>query len=520
MPESDQLSLDGGIVTEFPKVKLWQMVTSQRNLFYQIASGLIMPPQGFGSKYYLDTAAAFPGYLPIFPGNVSHAAVEISISETTHLIPCVLNLELNCLSGPVKIITHQGEVKDVNFQDVDSSCQLMLVPAPLPITFIKAILCRSRDEKLGIETDAKDFNNVDISDYLIKTAAGAFSKLKTGKWPPAGIDVDPVSITLNVPIAAGAMMAVLSNMSNRGELTVSAGKMAFDPESSSSILTPYPVITAMGEWLQSGRSAGVGDVSQKLFWNIVSHVSAANNAAEKSSALDVAIGYLEAMPSDEFDQRARSYGEKLALDLRRILGLADSTISEIFERHPRPVSRAMTLFVLREKIEDLLEFYNPQLTEADYVLAAILFAAREGWIGLSNDLRDFPGLKTAVSHRMAAIAHNIAGSKLDLGPCPARPQSLIELLTSGEAAKPKAKKEAAVYLARKMKWKCLQTRINLGKGDYQMAVSTAGIQLTLEGDVKAVVTEVLEKEFMSELLAAEIPSNIERKVREMLKDAK
>ncbi len=506
---------------KFSPVKSWQMVTNHSNLFYMIAAGMIMPPEGFGKKYYLDTVSAFPGYLSLFPNNVSQAAVNISVSEKEHLVPCIVSLELANLSGPVKIITQQGEVKDVTFPDeVDSSCQLMLVPAPLPMNYVSSINYRSREDKLRCEKDAADFNNVDLSAYTAKTTAGAFTKLKNRVWPPQNIDVPPISIPLAVPMAAGAIMGLLLNMNTRGDLSIAAGTLAFGPESSLPELASYPVIAAMGDWLQKGGDIENADVSQKLFWGIVSRVAASKYSVDQSSAVDVAIDYLETMSSVYFDEKTRGYGERLAVDLKGILGLADSTISEIFERHPKPVSRAMTLFVLRESIEDLLEFTNPQLTEADYILAAILFSAREGWIGLSKELREFPGLNAAVTHRMADIAHRIAESKIELGQPPVRPQSLLELLSPETSSMSKIQKEAALYIARELKWECIQTRINLGKGDYHLGVTTAGIQLTLDGDVKAVITEVLEQEFMSKLCNTEITGKVDRRVREILKVAK
>jgi len=44
------------------------LVTNHLNLMYMLAAGLLMPPSGFGGKYYGDTLAAFPGWLPVFVG--------------------------------------------------------------------------------------------------------------------------------------------------------------------------------------------------------------------------------------------------------------------------------------------------------------------------------------------------------------------------------------------------------------------------------------------------------------------
>ena len=192
----------------------------------------------------------------------------------------------------------------------------------------------------------------------------------------------------------------------------------------------------------------------------------------------------------------------------------------MFERHPKSVSRAMTLFGLRENIEDFLEFTNPQLTDADYILAAILFSAKEGWIGLSKDLRQIPGLNEAVTHRMAVIAHRISETRLELGQPPERPQSLLELLSPEISTMSKIQKEAALYIARELKWDCIQTRINLGKGDYRLGVTTKGIQLTLDGDINAVITEVLVNEFIDKLRGEKIPLKVDRNVRNLFKVTK
>lgn len=498
--------------------KSWHMVTNQNNLFYMIAAGMVMSPEGFGKKYYQDNVSVFPGYLPVFPNQVPASAVEYSVSEKSHLLPCILNLNLSDLSGLVKVISEDGNVRDVNFpNEVDASCQVMLVPAPLPIRYLSSIACQSRDDKVRCEKDAADFNNVDLAPYPIKTTAGAFKKLKSQVWPPAVGSVQPVDINYAVPMAAGAIMGLLSNMSGFGDLAIETGKLAFEPGESVPELNSHPAIAALGEWLKMGGNIETSDISQKLFWQIVSRVAAAKFSSDQPSPIDVAIDYLETMSGDDFDDKTRNYGQGLAKDLRGILGLADSTISELFDRHPKPVSRAMTLFVLRESIEDLLEFVNPQLTEADFILAAILFAAREGWIGLTKEFRDLPGLNEAVSHRMADLSHKITGSDLHLGDSPERPKSLLELVIPGGMPMSKAQKEAALYIARELKWDCIQTHINLGKGDYQLGVTASGIQITLEGDTKAVVTEVLEDKFVDRFMSTELPEKVQAKVRDMLK---
>jgi hypothetical protein len=177
----------------------------------------------------------------------------------------------------------------------------------------------------------------------------------------------------------------------------------------------------------------------------------------------------------------------------------------------------MTLFFLRDKCSDLLAFKHPLLTEADYLAAAVLFAAREGWLGLPLPLRNIPGLQAAISHRMAAMAQRIAKTDLDLGPPPIRPVPLRELFLPGQKGWNNAQKEAALILAREYKWSCVQTRVSLGKGDYRLVVDGGGVHILLAGEAKAVVTEVDREQFFAALAQTPISEKLDRKVRDLLK---
>lgn len=500
------------------KVNAWQMVTNHANLFYMLATGLIMPPDGFGRKYYNDTLSIYPGYIPLFPEHVSSEAIKYSIAEKPHLIPCIFTIELSCFTGKAKIINRFGQIEDVNFPDgVDSSCKLLLLPAPLPISCLKSILFKSKEDKVYCEKDVQDYSNVDLTHYVRKVSASEFSKLKDQPWPINDVSIPSLKVVLDLPLAAGAIMGLLVNMSHRGNLFIEAGKLSFDQENDCFEISEYPVIAAMSDWFKSGHAQSSGDVSQKLFWALVNKVAETRFSDPQYNSVDVAIDYLQSMPEDAYDYKVRDYGKKLASDLRSIAGFSDSTISEIFERHPKPVSRAMALFALRERMDELLEFSHPLLTQADYVHAAILFSARQSWLGLSNALREFPGLVNAVSHRMAVMSHRISATNFDLGPSPARPRSLSELFASDTSSFSKLQNEAALYMARELKWNCIHTRIALGKGEYTLSVVNGGVELSLPGDIKAVVTEVVPDAFRANLSDGIIPLKLHHKILDIFK---
>ena len=495
----------------------WQFVTNQRNLFYMLAAGLIMPPAGYGKKYYLDTLAAFPGWIPVFSGAIPRAAIDLSISEKNHLKACAVSLDLSAISGKVIAIRGDGTASDIQFPSgLDGTEQLILVPAPLPISCISSIGFRTREEKSSCEVDARDFDNVPLSDFTRAVAGKSFSEGGYKAWPPVGVRVDNREPDLNISLAAGGMMAMLFRMADRGDIAVANCQAVFDAEESASLPILDPMLSALRAWLKAGRLPEDSDVLKMLFWGAVEKVAACRSLEVPMSAQDVALAHLDAS-SDLLDDRMKVALSKLSGELRTLAGFSDSTITEIFERHPKPFSRVMMLFFLREKCVDLLEFKHPLLTEADLVAAAILFGAREGWLGLPMELRNFPTLQAAVCHRMAALSHRLSDTGLNLGLPPIRPVPLREVLAAGPKGWSGPQKDAALLISRESKWDCIQTRVTFGKGEYRTVIDAAGVHFFMAGEAKAVTTEVDREKFFSSLAEGSIPLKVDRKVRELLK---
>jgi hypothetical protein len=495
----------------------WQFVTNQRNLFYILAAGLIMPPAGFGKKYYLDTLAAFPGWIPVFSGSIPRAAVDFSVSEKSHLKACIVSLDLSAINGKVIAIRGDGTTNDIQFpSDLDGTEQLILVPAPLPISCISSIGFRTREEKSSCEVDARDFDNVPLTDFKREVIGKSFSEGVSKVWPPIGVNVDDRRPDLNISLAAGGMMAMLFKMADRGEIALAACQAVFDAEESSSLQILDPMLSALRVWLKAGHLPQDSDVLKTLFWGAVEKVASSRSLEVPISPQDIALAHLDDS-SDLLDDRMKVALSKLSGELRTLAGFSDSTITEIFERHPKPFSRVMMLFFLRAKCVDLIEFKHPLLTEADFVAAAILFGAREGWLGLPMELRNFPTLQAAVCHRMAALSHRISDTGLSLGAPPIRPLPLREVLAAGPKGWSAPQKEAAQLIAKEGKWDCIQTRVTLGKGDYRISVDGAGLHILIAGEAKAVMTEVDREKFFASLAVEAIPLKLDRKVRELFK---
>lgn len=493
----------------------WLLATNQRNLLYMLAAGLVMPPKSFGNKYYKDTLSAYPGWIPVFVNQVPATVIASTIEERKTLKPCVAELDLSALRGKVMAV-YKEENKEILFPDeLNGGERAIFIPAPLPVTWISTIIFNNKEDKTDIENDARDFSNVPLSDFKRKTEARLFKDKSEMVLPLKNLELSDLDRSLDAPMVAGAMMAMLLKLANRGEVGIDVSRLAFDRDIVSSSSISDPMIGAIGGWQERGCTPDTDDVLRKLFWGAVDKLVMWHSSNDPTNALDVLLEFLQTS-SEELEEKLKSALLKLAGDLKSLAGFSDSTVTELFERHPKPFSRVMTLFFLRESCTDLLEFRHPLLNETDYLSAAILFAARDGWLGIPLDLRDIEGLHEAVSHRMAAMAHRISNTDIDLGSPPNKPPVLRELLRPGMSGWTKKQNDAVLWLVRNRKWDCIRTRITLDKGNYDLEIDGKGLHLLIDGEAKAVVTEVIEERFWENYDNEYLTSKEEKKLRDLL----
>jgi len=493
----------------------WLMVTNQRNLFFMLGAGLIMPPAGFGKKYYEDPLLSFPGWIPVFLNQVPKPAISVSVKEKDHLIACVLEISLRSLSGPVKAVQMNGDVEDIDFpKGVTGREAFLLLPAPLPVTFIESVTVETREEKIICEKDASDFDNVDFSSLAIKVLKSAFTRSTNVPWPPhLQINIAERSVPLERPASAGGALAMLAHLSNIGNLAISASRLAFDHGEIEDDLSAYRIIAASGSWFESQQSTNGYSASAQQFWDLVDRLIESRSQSGSLAAMDVVLVGLKES-SEKLDANARDGIERLSSDLKGLLGLGEYSITELLERHTKPLPRALILFFLKESCSELLEFRHELLTEYDYISAAILFGIRDRWLGLPIPLRKIPGLRNAGCHRMAVMSHRLVGSSLKFGEPPSRPMSLRELLR--DKLWSKKQNEAALVLARKCGWNCISTRVSLGKGSYILEVDSGGMHLILEGEPKAVQSEAIYDCVLKHLAEMPVSEKIEFDVRKLL----
>ena len=498
------------------------LVTNHLNLMYMLAAGLLMPPSGFAEKHYRDSLAAFPGWLPLFIGQgrkaarAPQAALEDSTAEAKHLKPVLVEVDLAGLRGAVHAFGEGGWAARRLEEGVGRGDWLALLPAPLPVSRVRRVLLRSAAEGKELATEAGERSNVPLASFKRAAAKRRFPGDASFPWPPTDGAEAPAErrVSLAAAQAAGGAMAALQQMANGGDLSFQACRAAFDPSADS---PADGILGGISAWASRGVAAAPGEeprTGRDLFWGAVQHVVAPSSAP--ASAEDSLIDFLQAS-SESLQGDARDRAADLVSTLDDLAGgLGGGSVGAMLERHRTPLARAAILFLLRQKTQDLLELIEdyPQLDERDRLAAGILFGVRDGWLKLPLALRGPWESTAAVTHRMAALAHRLDESGFDLGEAPPRVQPLRELFVGPETWEAK-RERAALRLARGMKWRCVRTRVSLGKGTYEFRVEGGSAHIDFEGEPR-IAAKVDRERFLAYLARDRVDPRVEAAVRKEL----
>ena len=518
----------------------WYFVTNHLNLYYMMGSGMFLPDNGFGKKYYTDILSEFSGNLVFFANNIPQGAIDMCVQEAVHLIPCVAQVSMENLKGPVNTIDEFGNLR----QDIAFSSELsgdeaaVIFPAPIPISWLKTIHFNSRSDMMKFREGAEDFKNIDPSLFTIKVKKAFFKKNKKTKpedifnvpdpfpWTKARGVVPKGQADIETAVAAGGVMAALYSMADRAEPQAAAFRSAFELPFHSSDVEPDPLIHPLWSWPDERSDQEPGNrLPHKMFWGTVKAI--AKDAYPKNSK-DAVLSFLKHVVDTwrevADNEKAKHALKKLVQELSDLSGRSDYTISQLLDLHSKPFSRAVILFFLRDNLRELLEFHHDKLNHNDMTSAAILFGARDGWISLEGDLRGTPQLQDSIVHRMATLAHKNSSTYLDLGLQPEPPATFRDLFEPHEDKWSAKQKKAALVLAKFKKWDCIQTVINLGHGEYTFKSTRAGLQIVLDGMEKGVTHKVDQPLFLEHLYRSlsqkAITGRINDEVRKILDSVK
>ena len=501
----------------------WLLPTNIRNLLYWQAAGLILPEWAM-TKYAADVLHAMPGWIPLFRDSVPESTLD---AGTAGLGAVLLDVDVSQLSGSMLALTTIGEVLSVSASaHAPDNLVALLVPAPLPIRLARRAIFADKRVRDGYRMRREEVSNVPSSEILLDIGnpplAIDFANLRHG-WipeqsvsPPAGWDSRSV-------LTEGAVMALAYAFANVSAEAVDLARAAFE-------IGPKRLLAEGGTFrrcvdglLAASVRPDVAEQRSRLYWSFVDCVLSPPAVAGVETRVEQAVLDLLGRHADE-DLNGGQKLRELRRDLEQISGLGSATFRELWDRHPGPLSHALLLFFLRREMDELLHFDLPniQLSSTDRLAASILFAAREGWLRVPLSVRNIRGLDAAISDRMARRAHEMAGIDLSLGNPVPRCRPIREVLTPTGPGFGREQLDAALELVRGMKWSdALETRISLGKGSYQIEVTTTGMHLVLPGEAKAVQVSVVTESLLARIATqgSRIPADLEQRVRELAGDS-
>ena len=476
----------------------WLLATNHLNLLYMLAAGMVMGPAGFSGKHYRDPSSQLPGLIPVFRDGVPEAAIQQAVSEKKHLRPCIAELNLAGLAGPVALVSRNGEVSSGALPlNSDSETSALLVRAPLPMALVKRLVFRSPADRKEFEVSARNFANIDLADLSIDVSEQLFLQAHIMVWPLHGQPEDTTQIPVDQPPARGeaigGCLAMLYQLANRGDLSSSVYRIASgaDTAEDRDAVQRDPVLAELGSWIESGSPRPDSSVQARLLWGAVRALVDARLRGSAERPVDTVLGYLDSQLTGLKESDHHTRLERLVSDMRSTFGLGGGTVSQLFERHKGTLLRPLLLFCLRERCLDLLEFSHPNLSEEELLVAAILFGVRDGWIGLPVELRTANGLSRFVQHRMFEAESSQRGGQLLLEPAPPRPMALRELLVRSKGAWSEVRQTSLAKVVSRLGWhNCFFSRMRFSLGRYRLNVTPDGIEVVFRGDLRPPAVEV------------------------------
>ena len=508
-------------------------VTNTDNFRYTLAAGLFMSPKGYRSSYFEDTLNAFPGWIPLFLNSPSKAVVEKVIQEAKHLKPVIIEINLSKLSGEVKVIA-SDELTVCELQTgIPQKAEIILLPAPLPISMINVVYFKSSADKKTFMDDANDFINVSLDGLELRIKRQFFNRsAKSDTWPPIVGSPLEREVPLNQPLAVGGVLAMLSRFANVGNQVVRACQIAFDDDQENSpdlshdlLLSSIHSLTregkielpSMAQTTMNYEDDSIHQLRTQLFLDGVNSIVAKRGLQSDMSVEELLIEYLgsisESITNPSFAAEVRELQKTL-------MSLADASevnvAKELIEKHVSAMERAMLLMFLCDDCRELVDYYFGQLTETDLMFAAIMFGAREGWLDMPYEHRRGHILSNAVSYRMARLSHRIAGSQLTFGDTPPRSEAFREILGDPSNWK-KHHKAIASEIAHIQGWQdCIYSKIKLGTGEYKLITKGGQVSIIAPGEIK-IDLEINGEHFLNLLSASLLSYEVEKKIRESQK---
>jgi len=400
------------------KKSRWLFPTNTNNLRMILAQGLLVSPEGF-SKYYQDALLDYNGYLPLFNHKVSTASLEKAVSEAEHLVPCVLEFDLSKLSGQVNMLSN-GEAKEIDLGSdlslFEGDIEQLLIPLPLPLGCISKVIFKTKDDIEAFKKDAEIRSNVVLNKIRL-SSTNAESKLfeATDTDPLLALDNTDFS-QIEIPeikpnysdiYAYGGLLSLLFYYAKNGDLS-----HGYFNDFSQNIIpqADTPKEQAIPQFIYEYFH---DDIDESKPENIILK-GIVTSCIESNDFKNSLINFLRNSDWDNEKAGKRSY--ELADRLHDYVSNSSSSASEWFDSVKSDIEKVLLMLFTREDSDSLIDFHNPKInfTEREYLLFAMFFGIRDGFIKVPAFIREYNNLQEYISNKMAVYAHKQMSSKLAL----------------------------------------------------------------------------------------------------------
>lgn len=473
-----------------------RFVTNNMNMAYMLGSGLIMPPAGFGGKYYKDTLELVHGWVPVFIKNISTDALAYVVQEQPQsLYPCYVELDLNELEGTVWSYG-QTQWRQIKLQDgLDGTEELLLLPAPLPLNLVKNFIVFANREKADAFKEALNaYDNVTLGTLKTTTKKAEFEKKKTLPWPldmPPDSALQSLSMPLSSVNAIGGAVSALAILSQSNSLARNAYQMIAGRKSLEEEPGYRKFLQAIGTWTCVPSNNAV---SRDVFALLVQYLYERIGNPDYANVLDIILAHFVEITEMVFPDKpgAKESAQDFIQLIKMNAQMPKDKVENLLRQYDKPLQQTFLGFIFYHDLKELLEKEYVPLQPERMAELVLLMGLRTGWLGLDSISKQQQDCHIFVPYLMALLAHRFAKTDMKLPEIKA-PLLLSEYF-SGEKWTARQQR-AAVYLAKQQQWNCVSTRIRLGKGDYRLNVGAAGVDILLDGEVKAVQTEVDMEKF-------------------------
>ena len=474
----------------------WFFPTNTQNLSNFIAQGLITEPSGM-RKYYRDILEDYPGWVPLFRKKLPAYALEKGRIENCQLSLCIVEISLEQVNGSVKALTNNYgmgadyqvidcELGSNSIEQLDElDIEIILIPGSVPLTCIKHIHFESKDERVLYESTSKTFSNLVIDDLKSKFKYG-YSKIISTII--SAVDTDRISHKLirgvelqsNTELknensytksyAVGGAIVNSFYIAKNGSLSDSFFKSLVGMQN---IETQLPIdLEQVLNYLQNVTEHS-HPVLGKMYTGIFDKISC--NTDIKDTILDFLNSFTvddSPDPKEKSQQRLKQISKTLTdFELN-----PDKSASEFFKTTKSTVEKALFMLFLRESSDGLITFNLDCLTEEDYLLYALCFGIRDGFINSPKEIKESKGLQLYVSEFMANYHHKLIHSNITFSHVKhSPPPTLKEMLKN---------KKFKAWFAKENNIDAVKYIFKLPKGEHQFNITTSGIEFTSYSEPK------------------------------------